>query len=182
MTRSSFGLAVRASASNSDTARVYGISVRRTSTIVWTIAAAFAAVTGILVTPLLGLAPAAVLAAGEAAISTSLLLRALVVALIARMQSLPMTIVGGIAVGVFEQVVETNVDDRSQNVVDLYLFIAALILVMFVVRNRRDDAGWSLSAQPKPIPERLRTLWYVRHCPRSASRSCSVSCSCCRCS
>jgi ABC-type branched-subunit amino acid transport system permease subunit/ABC-type branched-subunit amino acid transport system ATPase component len=166
MTRSSFGLAVRASASNSDTARVYGISVRRTSTIVWTIAAAFAAVTGILVTPLLGLAPAAVLAAGEAAISTSLLLRALVVALIARMQSLPMTIVGGIAVGVFEQVVETNVDDRSQNVVDLYLFIAALILVMFVVRNRRDDAGWSLSAQPKPIPERLRTVWYVRHLPK----------------
>ena len=70
----------------------------------------------------------------------------------------------------------------DQNVVDLYLFIAALVLVMFVVRNRRDDAGWSLSAQSKPIPERLRTLWYVRHLPRSASRSCSGSCSCCRCS
>ena len=38
MTRTSFGLAVRASASNADTARVYGISVKRTSTIVWTIA------------------------------------------------------------------------------------------------------------------------------------------------
>ena len=38
MTRTTFGLAVRASSSNADTARVYGISVKRTSTIVWTIA------------------------------------------------------------------------------------------------------------------------------------------------
>ena len=33
------------------------------------------------------------------------------------------------------------------------------------IRNRRDDTGWSLSAQVKPIPERLRSLWYVRQLP-----------------
>ena len=49
--------------------------------------------------------PGNVVAAGAVAIGPSLLLRALVVALIARMQSLPMTIVGGIAVGVFERIV-----------------------------------------------------------------------------
>ena len=58
-----------------------------------------------------------------------------------------------------------NVDARNQSVVDLYLFVAALVLVTFVVRNRRDDTGWSLSAQVKPIPERLRSLWYVRRLP-----------------
>ena len=36
---------------------------------------------------------------------------------------------------------------------------------MVVVRNRRDDTGWALSAHVKPIPERLRSLWYVRHLP-----------------
>jgi ABC-type branched-subunit amino acid transport system ATPase component/ABC-type branched-subunit amino acid transport system permease subunit len=166
MTRTSFGLAVRASASNADTARVYGISVKRTSTIVWTIAAAFAAITAILIAPLQGITPGNIVAAGAVAIGPSLLLRALVVALIARMRSLPMTLVGGIAVGVFERIVLANVDDRNQSIVDLYLFVAALVLVVFLIRNPRDEAGWSLSAQVKPIPERLRSLWYVRLIPR----------------
>ena len=165
MTRTTFGLAVRASSSNSDTARVYGISVKRTSTIVWTISAGFAAITGILVAPLLGVTPGNIVAAGAVAIGPSLLLRALVVALIARMHSLPMCIVGGIAVGVFERFVLVNVDSRDQSIVDLYLFVAALFLVLVVIRNQRDDTGWSLSAQVKPIPERLRAFWYVRQLP-----------------
>jgi ABC-type branched-subunit amino acid transport system ATPase component/ABC-type branched-subunit amino acid transport system permease subunit len=165
MTKTPFGLAVRASASNADTARVYGISVKRTSTTVWTIAAAFAALTAILVAPLLSVTPGNIVAAGAVALGPSLLLRALVVALIARMHSLPMCIVGGVAVGVFERIVLLNVNARNQSVVDLYLFGAALVLVTFVVRNRRDDTGWSLSTQVKPIPERLRSLWYVRRLP-----------------
>jgi ABC-type branched-subunit amino acid transport system permease subunit/ABC-type branched-subunit amino acid transport system ATPase component len=165
MTRTPFGLMVRASASNADTARVYGISVKRTSTTVWTIAAAFAAITAILVAPLLGVTPGNIVASGAAALGPSLLLRALVVALIARMHSLPMTLVGGIAVGVFESLVLANVNPRNQSIVDLYLFVAALVLVVFVVRNPRDETGWSLSAQVKPIPERLRSLWYVRRMP-----------------
>ena len=32
--------------------------------------------------------------------------------------------------------------------------------------TERDDTGWSLSAQVKPIPERLRSLWYVRRLPQ----------------
>ncbi len=166
MTRTSFGLAVRASASNADTARVYGISVKRTSTIVWTIAAAFAAVTAILIAPLQGITPGNIVAAGAVAIGPSLLLRALVVALIARMRSLPMTLVGGIAVGVFERIVLANVDARNQSIIDLYLFGAALVLVVFLIRSTRDEAGWSLAAQVKPIPERLRSLWYVRRIPQ----------------
>src|SRR6476646_881181 len=165
MTKTRFGLAVRASASNADTARVYGISVKRTSTTVWTIAAAFAGLTAILVAPLLSVTPGNIVAAGAVALGPSLLLRALVVALIARMHSLSMCIVGGVAVGVFERIVLLNVSARNQSVVDLYLFIAALVLVTFVVRNRRDDTGWSLAAQVKPIPERLRSLWYVRRLP-----------------
>ena len=166
MTRTRFGLAVRASASNPDTARIYGISVKRTSTIVWVIAAAFAALTAVLVAPLQGVTPGSIVRAGEAAIGPSLLVRALVVSLIARMTSLPATIFGGIAVGLGEAVVRANVGGADQSIVDLYLFIATLVLVLFVVRSGRDDASWSLSARIKPIPERLRHLWYVRWLPR----------------
>ena len=77
-----------------------------------------------------------------------------------------MTIVGGIAVGVFERIVLANVSSRDQSIVDLYLFVAALVLVLVVVRKRGDDTGWSLAAQVKPIPDRLRSLWYVRRLPQ----------------
>src|SRR5215213_182232 len=166
MTRTRFGLAVRASASNPDTARVYGIRVKRTSTIVWVVAAACAALTAILVAPLRGITPGSIVRAGEAAIGPALLVRALVVSLIARMRSLPATIAGGITVGLGEAVVRANVDSADQSIVDVYLFIATLVLVLFVVRSDRDEGSWSLSFRIKPVPERLRGLWYVRWLPR----------------
>jgi branched-subunit amino acid ABC-type transport system permease component len=76
LTRTRFGLAVRASASNPDTARVYGTSVKRTSTIVWTLASGFAAATGIMLAPLLGTTAAK---AGADSLGTPMLLRALAV-------------------------------------------------------------------------------------------------------
>ena len=79
------------------------------------------------------------------------------------MRSLPMCLVGGLAVGIFESVVRANVDRNNQSIVELWLFVAALVLVLFWVRGKRDPAAFSLSARVKPIPERLRGLWYVRH-------------------
>jgi ABC-type branched-subunit amino acid transport system ATPase component/ABC-type branched-subunit amino acid transport system permease subunit len=166
ITRTTFGLVVRASAGNPDTARVYGINVKRTSTVVWTISAGFAAITAILVAPLLSISPGTIIGAGVIAVGPSLLLRALVVALIARMQSLPLTLVGGIAVGVFEQIVQINVDPQDSGIVDFYLFLAAIVLVWMGARGRRADAGWSTDAPVKPIPERLKNIWYVRRMPQ----------------
>ena len=163
MTKTRFGLMVRASASNPDTARVFGISVKQTSTIVWAIAGGFAAVTAIMIAPIQGITPGSAVRAGTAAIGPALLVRALVVALIARMRSLPLCLVGGLIVGVFESVVRANVDRNNQSIVDLWLFVAALVLVLFWVRGNRDPAAFSLSARVKPIPERLMALWYVRH-------------------
>ncbi|HEX5097815.1 MAG TPA: ABC transporter permease, partial [Acidimicrobiia bacterium] len=162
MTHTKLGLLVRASASNPDTARVYGISVRRTSTIVWTIAGAFAGLTAILYAPIRGITPGTIIGAGAVAIGPSLLLRALVVSLIARLRSLPMCLVGGLAVGVAESIViASNGGDRT--IVELYLFLATLALVLFTNRSVRPDANWTLTSNVKPVPERLRSLWYVRH-------------------
>ena len=77
-----------------------------------------------------------------------------------------MTIVGGIAVGVFERIVLVE-RRRAQPVDRRPLPVRRRARAGPVRRSAtsRDDTGWSLSAQVKPIPERLRSLWYVRHLP-----------------
>ena len=157
--RTRFGLAVRASASNSDTARVYGTSPRRTSTIVWSISGAFAAATAIFLAPLQGINSAQ---AGTAAIAEPLLLRVLVVSLLARMRSLPGTLIGGVAVGVAEQLIRTNVDSANRSVVDVYLFLAVLVVVLLVVRGTGEQESWSLAPRIRAIPSRLESVWWVR--------------------
>ena len=157
--RTRFGLAVRASASNPDTARVYGTSPRRTSTIVWTIAGAFAAATAIFLAPLQGINSAR---AGTAALAEPLLLRVLVVSLLARMRSLPGTLAGGLAVGVAEQLIRSNVDSANRSVVDVYLFLAVLVVVLLVVRSAGEQESWSLAPRIKAIPSRLESVWWVR--------------------
>ena len=159
ISRTRFGLAVRASATNPDTARVYGTSPRRTSTIVWTISGAFAAATAIFLAPLQGINSAQ---AGTAAIAEPLLLRVLVVSLLARMRSLPGTLIGGVAVGVAEALIRANVDSANRSVVDVYLFLAVLVVVLVVVRSTGEQESWSLAPQVRAIPARLESLWWVR--------------------
>ena len=159
VTRTRFGLAVRASASNPDTARVYGTSPRRTSTIVWTISGAFAAATAIFLAPLQGINSAQ---AGTAALAEPLLLRVLVVSLLARMRSLPGVLLAGLGVGVAEQLTRINVDSANLSVVDVYLFLAVLVVVLVVVRRSGEQESWSLAPQVKAVPTRLQSLWWVR--------------------
>ncbi|MYJ37124.1 MAG: ATP-binding cassette domain-containing protein [Acidimicrobiaceae bacterium] len=159
ISRTRFGLAVRASASNADTARVYGTSPRRTSTIVWTISGAFAAATAIFLAPLQGINSAQ---AGTAAIAEPLLLRVLVVSLLARMRSLPGTLAGGVAVGVAEALIRSNVDSANRSVVDVYLFLAVLVVVLLVIRSTGEQESWSLAPRVRAIPSRLESLWWVR--------------------
>ena len=159
ISRTRFGLAVRASATNPDTARVYGTSPRRTSTIVWTISGAFAAATAIFLAPLQGINSAQ---AGTAAIAEPLLLRVLVVSLLARMRSLPGTLIGGVAVGVAEALIRSNVDSANRSVVDVYLFLAVLVVVLLVIRSTGEQESWSLAPRVRAIPGRLESLWWVR--------------------
>ena len=159
ISRTRFGLAVRASASNPDTARVYGTSPRRTSTIVWTVSGAFAAATAIFLAPLQGINSAQ---AGTAAIAEPLLLRVLVVSLLARMRSLPGTLVGGMAVGVAEALIRANVDSANRSVVDVYLFLAVLVAVLVVIRTTGEQESWSLAPRVRAIPSRLESVWWVR--------------------
>ncbi len=161
--RTRYGLAIRASAENADTGRLFGISVRRVSTMVWTIGGALAGVTLIL------LAPFRVSAAdaGTASLGPGLLLRVLLVALIARMRSLWVTLIAGIGLGIFQRLFQGNVDRDIREAVDVIFFIAILVITVLFARGGTEDEGeWSLSPKVKAIPERLRGLWYIRNLSR----------------
>ena len=162
MTRTRFGTAVRASASNPDTARTFGISVRWTSTTVWVIAGALAGATGILFAVLQGVSAART---GTAALAAPLLLRVLVVSLLARMRSLPLTLVAGLGVGIAEKIVRGNVGSGNGNIVDLYLFGVVLVGVLFAVKRKKEEASWSLSPRIKAIPSKLANSVLVKRLP-----------------
>ena len=121
--RSHWGLAMRAMAENTESARLSGVWVRRTSTVAWTIAGALSAITAILASPVQTSALTQVL-------SPDLLLRALTAALIGAMVSLPVALVAGVAIGVVQEVLVWNV--TSQATVQVILF--ALLLAVLLVR------------------------------------------------
>ncbi|MXZ29941.1 MAG: ATP-binding cassette domain-containing protein [Acidimicrobiia bacterium] len=158
--RTRFGLAARAAAANPDTARAYGIRTRRISTALWGIAGSLSAATAVFFAPLEGVSAAQT---GSVALAPPLLLRALVVSLIARMRSLPLTLVGGVAVGIGEKIVRDNVASADRSIVDLFLFAAVVVSVLFAARARRDEAGWSLSPKLRAVPRQFADLAIVRH-------------------
>lgn len=164
LTRTRFGLRIRSVADNPDTARLVGVSPKRVSTTVWGIAGGFAALTAIVIAPI-----TAQTAQGLTATSSpGLLLRALVIALFARMASIPLVVLGGVLLGVAEALVFLN-NPQSVGIFDLVLLVTVLVLVLLRARRaRRDDVGFSIGVQRAPVPEHLRRIWWIGNLPRLA--------------
>jgi ABC-type branched-subunit amino acid transport system ATPase component/ABC-type branched-subunit amino acid transport system permease subunit len=174
LTRSRTGRAIRAAAANPDAARLAGVRPQRMSTIVWAISGALAALTAVLIVPLLGLSAGTQI--GDA-LGASLLVRALAAVLIARFVSLPLTLLGGVLIGIAEAVVLANVDPASSGlmntpgIVDVLLFLFILVAMLFISRQRRGgkaDETWSFAPRVKPIPQRLSSLRGIRWSTRIA--------------
>jgi branched-subunit amino acid ABC-type transport system permease component len=105
LTRTPFGKSVTAAADNPDLARISGISPKRASTIVWTIAGVVATLALMLIAGRLG---------GVNQVPTlgpATLARGLVVAVIAGMASFPRCLAAGLVVGLVESVVGYNLID-----------------------------------------------------------------------
>jgi ABC-type branched-subunit amino acid transport system permease subunit len=150
---SHWGLTMRAMAENTESARLSGVWVRRTSTIAWTIAGALSAITAILASPSQTSALTQVL-------SPDLLLRALTAALIGAMVSLPVALVAGIGIGVVQEVLLWNV--TSEATVQVILF--ALLLVVLLVRvgalqkalRTSERAAWATTSAVRLARDSLR--------------------------
>jgi ABC-type branched-subunit amino acid transport system ATPase component/ABC-type branched-subunit amino acid transport system permease subunit len=171
MTRTRLGLMVRAAASNPDKARLAGISVARTSTLVWGISAAFTATTIIVLAAVQFVTPlGAANGTAQLTLGYPLLVKALLVAMIARMRILWLTIPVGIALGIVEVVFQQNVTGIDANVFSLWILVATLVVVLTLAPRTRvasdTEPSWKLSGRAKPMPERVRSVWTMRHLPR----------------
>jgi branched-chain amino acid transport system permease protein len=158
MLKTDVGIAVRAAADNADRALLYGIPIRRLSTIVWTVAGGLAGLTFILKAPFAGATSTAL-----GGIET-LLLPAIAAAVVAKMEALPTAFAAGIGLGIVEQVVFWNTHKASSiNVAFLAVILIALIFQRQKVSRAMDaDSTWSMTGILRPVPEELRGLPEVR--------------------
>ncbi len=154
-----FGEAVRASATNPDLARLTGISPKMMSTAIWTIGGLLSGVALVLYATQGG-------STELVQVGPETLLLALTAALIGGMTSFPRTVAGAIFVGVLYQVLTYNFPD-TPGLVQFVLFILILVLVARVSRTDAGTGDESFSFAPRvpPVPERLREVWWVRRMP-----------------
>ena len=163
-----FGISVRASATNSDLARLTGISPKLVSTAIWTIAGFLSAVSIILYATEQG-------SSELVTIGPETLLLGLSAALVGGMRSFPRAVAGAIGIGVLYQVLVFN----FPNTVGLVQFVV-LILVLFLVArmSRSDDSG-----RRELLVRAARPARSPSACARSggsgACRSCSPDSRCC---
>ena len=153
--RSRLGLGVRAAAENAQRAALAGIPVRAVSTVVWALAALLSATGVFLRAPIVGVA------IGGGGPSPVVLLYTLVIAVVARMRSLPTVFVAGAVLGMVDQAIFYAT--RSSNLT-IGLALPAVLVVLLAQRRetgRSEDGGassWQLSSEHRPIPPELRRM------------------------
>ena len=158
LTRTPFGIAIRAAADNGDRAELAGIPIKKISTVVWAIAGALAVLTVVLINPLRG----TTVGLPSASVGPGLLLRALAAALVGGLVSLPRALAGGIGIGLLEALYTAN--GAKPGLVEVTLFVFTLILVLRRPPETDGRASTSVSLSPrvKPLPQALMQLWWIR--------------------
>ena len=144
--RTRFGLSVRSAADNPSAASLAGIRVKAVSTQVWVLAGVLASVSALLAGPVLNQRVNDV----SVALGPSLLLFALTAALFGSMTSFPLTLIGGVLIGVLDVLVFANTTEQpGANL--LVLFIVLVVLVLVRARSQAvDDSAWTLTPRVRP--------------------------------
>src|SRR6478672_2480090 len=161
LTRTDMGKAVRAAAANPERARLSAINPKLLSTLVWTIAGCLSAVSLIL------LAGTSGSVTGLGTIGPNTLSRVLAAALLARMVSFPRALIAGVAIGVVEALIKYNAPTQA-GLADAVLLVLVVVATWWIARSADvdDDASFSFAPRSRPVPERLRAIWWVRALPR----------------
>ena len=157
--RTAFGDRVRAVASNSDLARMTGVSPKLVSNAVWAISGALAALTSVLV---FTTQPGQFNELAGGAIGLRTLLAALGAALIGRMRSFPVAFMAAIFIGLGEKLLEFHFAGET----GLLTFLVFIVVLGVVATTAHDDSGgesFTVSLRAPQIPERFREIWWARH-------------------
>ncbi|WP_436789656.1 ABC transporter permease subunit [Yinghuangia sp. YIM S10712] len=159
--RTILGKTVKASAGNPELARLNGISPKLVSTAVWAIAGLLGTLCLILISAQnTSLTQITTLGPGT-------LLRALAAAVLARMVSFPIALGAGVLLGLLQSFIQFNWLDQP-GLTDLVLLVLVLVAVFFVSRGRdTESSSFSFAPKIKPVPERLKGVWWVRHMERA---------------
>jgi ABC-type branched-subunit amino acid transport system permease subunit len=155
-TRTRFGVAVRAAAENGDAARLLGISADRVAAFVWVAGSILAGVAGILVSQVKG---------GSVDVTTlslGFLVRGLTAALIGGLTSLPGAVVGGLIVGITQEMLVWRFPHPTeQGLPELALFVFVVLVLLFRpggLFGQREDTEDKVGFVPvlRELPARLR--------------------------
>ena len=156
LNRTVFGQTVQASATNADLARLSGIDPKMVQLFVWTIAGLLATISLLLLSANRGSI------GGLSNLGPNTMARALVAAVIAGMVSFPRALAAGVTIGVVQAHVQFVFINQG-GLIDFLLFVLVAVAVAFQSRGSAEEAGsFSFSARRRPIPERLREIWWVR--------------------
>jgi branched-chain amino acid transport system permease protein len=160
LTKSSFGIAIVASAERADRAATLGIPVRRLHTLVWVIASVLAYLAMFLRAGSVGLPIGEVLA-------PTFLVQALAAAVFGRFERLTTIVAAAVGLGIVDQSMTfQNGNKPAYN--DAVLFAVVLVGLLLVRRSgtgRVDSdssATWQAARETRPIPDELAHLPEVR--------------------
>lgn len=158
------GVAIRASADNSEAAAASGMWPSRMSLLTWSIAGVIATYASIMQLPTQGFF---FQSGGSTPIGPGLLVRALAVAAVARMSNFVVALLAGVVLGIVEQVTLWNTS--AAGVVEFIVFGVLFLAVLVHTRRstREQEIGSWLSVRPWPaLPDQLTRLWAVRNLGR----------------
>jgi sulfate-transporting ATPase len=146
LSRSAFGTAMRGVADDPEAARLVGLRAGTIGSVSWGLGGALAGVAGVLAAAETNLDQVSLLV---------LTVEGLAAALVGRLESLPLTLGGGFALGVLQPMVDQAIDGRRQaGVRDLFALVVVLgALALRRRRGRADTGGAGLPPAPiGPMP------------------------------
>ncbi len=149
------GLETRAGVDRADLARLRGIDTARSSRIVWVLASGLAGVAGVLIAPLFDLNPLTF----DMIVFTSF-----TAVVFARMRSLPLAFLGGVALGVVQNLVNGYAPDALADISGFRTsvpFILLFVLLFFLPRGGR-TAGSVAEEAPAADPRADLPVWRRR--------------------
>ena len=159
VSRTVFGKAITASADNVDLSRLSGVNPHVISTVVWTIG-------GFLATLSMILLSGGSAATGIENLGPYTLTNALAAAVIAGMRSFPRAMIGGIAIGIAQNLFNFNFT-RDPGLGTLLVFVAVVVALYWQSRTD-DEAVLAFAPKVRPLPLWARDIWWIRNMHRIA--------------
>ena len=159
LARTRAGTTMRAVVDRPELAELMGVSSRRVASASWALGSGLAALAGILLTPQISL---------EVYSLTLIVINAYAAAMVGRLESLPLTYVGGVVLGVAETVVVRYLPANVSNSVRPSLAFVMLFALLLIPRTRkplREPREAAATVRPPPVTRELATAQAVARRP-----------------